>query len=250
VDGSWVAGVGFGLARGTPTGLRVQEVPLGGPVEGIRVTDDGAYEVTVADQGARVLFEGGSFGVEHGTVVWLGKDLEIKKPRGPILSGWVLSPDGVQAPGSSRTVSLGSALGRAFAWEGGLIVQTSYGLIGLGQDGRPLWRVSQVKDWAFSDGMLITTGPRGVLGFRPPKRLDGEEATNPDAEQELYDTSESTDPAGGSRKGGPPGPGGGKPGGGKPGGGNPGGGKPGGGNPGGGKPGGDQGGGKPGGGGR
>jgi hypothetical protein len=52
--------------------------------------------------------------------------------------------------------------------EGGTVVYTDLGMLGLDEDGEIAWRLTDVVDWVLCDELIVGATPFGMAGWRLP----------------------------------------------------------------------------------
>lgn len=169
VDGTWVAGVGWDLLRGTPDKLRLDRVPLSGPVRGVAVLPDGRFRAESAGQPVIV-------DVERRRQAWgQGGDVATRRaadgaldPRPWTVEGGVASRPHPTKKGQRVKVTLPVPITRGQARGDGLICETRLGLIGLNGEGVATWRVTELSDWVLTGGFLLAATPTGLRAYLLP----------------------------------------------------------------------------------
>ena len=70
--------------------------------------------------------------------------------------------------GNSLSINIGVAVDSFIFTSNGIILVTGLGLWCVNQNGQPQWRLTEINDWAVSDGYLMAATPFGVRGYRLP----------------------------------------------------------------------------------
>ena len=169
VDGSWLGGVGWDIARATPEGYRQVKLVLPGPVTSIAVDPDGRYAVDAGGQHVKVLFEGGTLGETTPPTEWMD-DWSVDAPRDQKLlpEAWPIEGQAVRLPGRDRRVLTGGKPIEVHSWPLGAIVRTRAGLVGLWADGDYAWRIPDVESFVVAGDLIVVATRYGLSAYRPP----------------------------------------------------------------------------------
>lgn len=175
IDGSWVAGSGWDVLRGPFNAYRVERVPLGGPIDHLRVLRNGRIEVRSGGEIGAVV-------MEKGTVEWGGRLSDsagvypTETPRfrpvpavdpGP----WRLAGDRrlqASAKVGGGTLELPVPVRHAENRENGTVLYTDIGLLGIDEKGSIEWRLTDVESWVVNGALLVGVTPFGVSAWRLP----------------------------------------------------------------------------------
>jgi hypothetical protein len=175
VNGSWIAGAGWDLLRGNARAKRVERVSLPGAVTSIRVRRDGRLEVLAGGHPARVI-------QETGEIEWSSAPADsaavVTVERVQMRARPAVDPGPWRAMGSGRLQAAANAGGGTKHLpvsikyvenrDGGTVVYTELGLLGLDEDGEITWRLTDLVDWVLCDDLIVGATPFGLAGWRLP----------------------------------------------------------------------------------